>query len=405
MSRPNCKRQRLSYSRSYSDLPPELLELISRNLSGPDIARFMSVCSSWKKAAEGQQFRGAFLLLPIPAESSLSNKPPPTLQLMRGGTEVAYTLEKKTVEKLLNRGVCVGASHEWLFMVDEYGNFWLFNIFSGKEIQLPYFKIVTHVVDFDYERLPIEKALLSASPSYDENFKAVIIYGHDKKLWHCGGQRNKWTPLSNDGRCLDAVWKNDDNLYALNEGQIVVVFDFKISEPKKSRVFSPFYLERLKIDYDFIQYYLVVSEGDMLLIQRVIGDRVNGDGQIVNEEDLLPEDDEDGNNHPLVCPYRTLGFVILKWDLELCAWKEVESLPDDQAIVLGGNQTIALSVKNYPGIKKNSIYFSDNYWDRMKEDYLYGGHDNGIYDLETRSVEMFVDSNRFDPTPFWITIL
>lgn len=64
------------------------------------------------------------------------------------------------------------------------------------------------------------------------NFNTVIIYGHDYKLWYCGGQggRNKWTLLSNYDRYIDAV-RDNDNLYTLEDGQIVVMLDFKKSKP------------------------------------------------------------------------------------------------------------------------------------------------------------------------------
>lgn len=65
------------------------------------------------------------------------------------GYEVTYTAEKKNVEKLPNCGIWVGSSQKWLFVVDEYYNFWLFNNFSCKEIQLLYFKVVLCCADFD----------------------------------------------------------------------------------------------------------------------------------------------------------------------------------------------------------------------------------------------------------------
>ncbi|KAL3828316.1 hypothetical protein ACJIZ3_017118 [Penstemon smallii] len=67
---------------------------------------------------------------------------------------------------------------------------------------------------------------------------------------------------------------------------------------------------------------------------------------------------------------------------------------------------MAVSSVENPEVKGNSIYFTDDYWDRMDEDYSYGGHDMGIFSLEDGTIEPLLDSNqqRFEPTPFWISL-
>ncbi|KAL3820730.1 hypothetical protein ACJIZ3_006635 [Penstemon smallii] len=42
-------------------------------------------------------------------------------------------------------------------------------------------------------------------------------------------------------------------------------------------------------------------------------------------------------------------------------------------------------------VKGNSIYFTDDYWDRIDEDYCYGGHDMGIFSLEDGTIEPLLD--------------
>ncbi|KAL3828317.1 hypothetical protein ACJIZ3_017119 [Penstemon smallii] len=63
------------------------------------------------------------------------------------------------------------------------------------------------------------------------------------------------------------------------------------------------------------------------------------------------------------------------------------------------------SVENQE-LKGNSIYFTDDYWDRMDEDYCYGGHDMGIFSLEDGTIEPLFYSNqqRYEPSPFWISL-
>ena len=65
---------------------------------------------------------------------------------------------------------------------------------------------------------------------------------------------------------------------------------------------------------------------------------------------------------------------------------------------------MSFSSSVFPECEKNSIYFTDDNWDEMNCDYLYGGHDNGIYNLETQAFKTCFefDYDKFDSPLFWI---
>ena len=66
-------------------------------------------------------------------------------------------------------------------------------------------------------------------------------------------------------------------------------------------------------------------------------------------------------------------FEIFKLDfVDNDQWVDVKSL-GDRVLFLGGNHSMSVSTNDFPECKRNSIYFTDHYWERMNEDYSHGG--------------------------------
>jgi hypothetical protein len=135
-----------------------------------------------------------------------------------------------------------------------------------------------------------------------------------------------------------------------------------------------------------------------LLVVRRIGEFVDEEGRVLHEGDLLT----DKAAEPLVCAYRTLLFGLFRMDFDKETWVSMTSL-DDQAVFVGGNHSASVLTCDLPGCEKNSVYFTDDYWERMNEDYLYGGHDMGVYNLKDKSVKHFyqLDALKIQPPPCW----
>ncbi|KAF6146093.1 hypothetical protein GIB67_033452 [Kingdonia uniflora] len=75
----------------------------------------------------------------------------------------------------------------------------------------------------------------------------------------------------------------------------------------------------------------------------------------------------------------------------------------DYAIFVGNNYSFSLSISEYPELKRNSIYFTDDYSEIYEEG---GGRNTGIFDNEEETIE-FIDlgldmRSAFSP-PLWIT--
>ncbi|KAG8369756.1 hypothetical protein BUALT_Bualt14G0046800 [Buddleja alternifolia] len=290
-----------------------------------------------------------------------------------------FNLQTKTSHKLINLPKnpkdlrFVGSSHGWLIVMDKNTNIlFLLNPFSETLIHLPTKNTPSTIV----------KAILSANPSSHKNYTVILIYEHgysNMKLAFCRHGDEEWTYLEGEATYYDVVCTdlNNNILFALGPGPLVEAWDLDIPVPKKITLIQDSCPKTLYIG-EFVRY----------------------DGEVVYEGDTLT----DYASEPLVCPYKTVDFKVYKLDLDNKNWIEVECL-GDFAMFLGGNQSMMLSTTIHRELKRNVIYFTDDYWDRMNEDYNYGGPDMGIYDMEEESImECEEQLQRIVPPPFWITL-
>lgn len=403
----------------WSQLQTELLEFIFSKLSFVDQVRFKAVCSSWLVSglsymSSPQQIfthHTPFLMLP-PKEEEADDENSTRL----------YSIEEKRVynyknaPKELRDSCCVGSSHGWLVILDQKSNPYLLNLFSSTKIQLPTketFPNLNREVAFEYLQkwVLIKKGVLSSNPSCNIDYVVMIIYNNGSRLAFCKHGACAWTDLNGNYRTYADILCYNNQLFALGCEGSIEVWDFNNSKddflvktiniqpsfPNKIPQFEMYSCSDLYSSH----LYLVESCGDVLLVARFVGEFVCN-GKPIYEADLLTIED----TQPLLCPYQTLDFCVYKLDFDQKKWLDVENM-NDRVLFLGGSHSVSLSAQEHPEYKRNSIYFTDNYWDRMDEDYFYGGHDIGVFGLEDKSVEMFyhlIDSDvmRLEPTPFWV---
>lgn len=381
---------------SWSELHQDLLELIASKLSYIDILRFKAVCSSWLAATE-RYSSGPLLIV------SLTKKPD------EGDVRLgAFSFKDKTTYDLNvvlenyedissdSEGVrFIGSSHGWLVAISRNSELYLLNLFSRTCITLPGKDTIpppeTCGPKFPLVQSPtlIQKVILTANPSLDDNYKVIITCDSRKKLAFCGSGDKKWVGFSNSEGYVDLVW-HDMLLYTLKEGIKIEIWEFADScFPTIKICVECCCAKELFFPSDLCstQWYLVPSLGELLFIVRHIGEYFDA------EED----------NH-LFYPYRTLKFQVYKLNMIEKKLEEVTSLKD-QVIFLGGNHGISVSARDYQEFKANSIYFTDDYWDRMYEDYIHGGHDLGSFNLKDKIISPHFESlylEKFEPTPFWV---
>ena len=308
---------------------------------------------------------------------------------------------------------CVGSSQGWLVVLDNKANPHLFSPFSNDKIQLPSFptELKPKVSDSYFVQHLLKLFILKTVLLFDNQNKhiVVVIYGNSSRLAFCmhGDNNTTWTDFGTprSGPYCDIICYNNQ-LYALKDNGLVEAWNFggSTSFPTKIMSFRPVIdvsnNKELFPPHKFsTQSYLVESRGQLLLVNRFIGNFVNSKGVIVDESYLLDTEDK----QPLVCPYRTKVFHVYKLDFGRNRWEKVESL-GDRVIFLGGNQSVSLSIRDVQGFESNTIYYTDDNWYQMNEDYLYGGHDCGVFNLKDGSLKTLYqcDFEKIDPPPFWI---
>ncbi|KAL2469477.1 F-box family protein with a domain of unknown function (DUF295) [Abeliophyllum distichum] len=333
---------------------------------------------------------------------------------------------KVDLEKLQNWRF-VGSSHGWFVILNEKADPILLNVFSAICHQLPGKETFPHVdsmrevenevFEIHYKswnysvthssetlrQLLVVKAVLSSDPSCDANCAVIVMYDvPTSKLAFCRLGDSRWTGFGGEIQSYYDIVSKDNMLYALGGGPAIEVWDFHESTPVRKIIIQPPCPQKLKearqiypSDLYSSKWYFVFSSCEMFLVVRYIGEFVGYDGEVVYEGDTL--------TNYFIFPYRTVKFHVYKLDFDQKIWLPVESL-NDSALFVGGNHSVSLSVKEHPGCKANSIYFTDDYWARMNEHDAYGGHDMGIFKLGDGRIEQLFDYDiqKFELPPFWI---
>ncbi|KAI4371935.1 hypothetical protein MLD38_010229 [Melastoma candidum] len=339
-------------------------------------------------------------------------------------------------------GRCVGSSRGYLLLLDHQCNPFLLNPFDATRLALPpldtfpcilgtYFSrdgtLHAHyrtrsLGRFDHTSLvPVEnlreffihKAIVATSsplPGGSTDFFVVAICGDDSRLVYARPADSSWNEIPEGGRRRsyhDVICRSGTIFALSSEGFVrawdvkarvpLILMDIECSFPKRSVEFLKS-MGELYSNHN----YLVETDGTLLLVVRLIGEFVNGNNEPVTEADLLIDTD----THPLVCPYRTLQFHVYILDKESQDWVAVDHIGiGGQALFIGGSESTSVSAAKFPGCERGSIYFTDDYWERVDEDYLYGGHDIGVYNIGSGRISQLCElgSDKIEPPPFWVT--
>lgn len=339
---------------------------------------------------------------------------------------------------------CVGSSHGYLVLLDHDCNPFLLSPFDGRFISLPPLETFPCILGTYFSRdgnlhahyktrllglfesaslIPaktlrdsfIRKAIVATSCPHlrsgeEIDSSVVAICGGDLRLVYARPGDCSWTEFPEGGRrrSYSDVICRLGRLFALSSEGFVqawdmkgrvpgIVMDVKSSFPKRSAEF----MQSMRGLYSSNDY-LVETGGRLLLVVRFIGEFVNEDGVPITEADLITDTD----THPLVCPYRTLHFHIYILDEDLEEWVAVDHIGiGGQALFIGGSESTSVSAAKFPGCEGDSIYFTDDYWERVDEDYLYGGHDIGVYDIRSGHIKQLCElgMDKIEPPPFWLT--
>ncbi|KAL3619290.1 hypothetical protein CASFOL_036860 [Castilleja foliolosa] len=322
--------------------------------------------------------------------------------------------EDKEVTDLMSKPnhhrVLRGSSHGWLALFNKQNlDLFLYNPISRRHIKLPPIHSLSKV----------SKVILSCSPD-EENCRAVMIHGDaDSMAFCCPGRSKGWTPIGPE--TYECVYSSEQELlFGLTNDDKLETWDIRdLSSPKmikSSKLFSDNCsdededeeLER-KEAKDFCTYeeHLVVAGHDLLNVTQYIMENVGTDGLYVDDCN-----DKGSDN----CPHLTVDLRVYKYDPDERGAFTVAGL-DGLALFVGlEGDTVALPASSFPGLKANSIYYTDTIgtsnWTsshdgKCDEDAPFGGHDIGIFNYDDKTVSSCyypcdVQSiQRILPSPMW----
>ncbi|XP_009629323.1 putative F-box protein At5g55150 [Nicotiana tomentosiformis] len=380
----------------WSELQHDLLVLIARRLNLiEDYLSFGTVCKSWHVVVVATKCNFNSDLPRVPWLMLAEEDQEDDKSCCRKFFSLYNSMIlKKRIPKATGKR-CI-ESMGWLITVGEDdGEISLLHPFSGVEIELPHQK---DYHDHHWMRTSIRKAVLSASPSHTSHYVLMVIEVKFLRFWRSGDLR--WTKIKwEEGTHFpysDIVYFNG-HFYALDFTGRIVVCDVTGPEPTKSHVVAqlPFYLGQIRGQTYILEslgsLFVVVRNGCQLRLPKDDFDRIplTFIQQVENEEYLT---------------YGTLEFIVYRVDLAAGQGTQTREL-GGTAFFLGASASLSVQASQFPGIKPNHIYFTDDFL----ESYIFyeegGGLDMGVFNLADGSIQPHyegVSLSRFCP-PIWVT--
>ncbi|KAF7098135.1 hypothetical protein CFC21_099901 [Triticum aestivum] len=217
------------------------------------------------------------------------------------------------------------------------------------------------------------------SDASTESFIVVLIHNPMRQLSYARVGDDKWTWLPPHDIYDDCTYKNG-LLYAATATGEIHAFD--LSGPFASMKIIMGASENVSAG----SVYIVQAPwGDLLLIGRIFGDY-----------DLEPE--------PGASVFWQTGRInMYEVDKVASKLKEINSLRA-HVLFLGHNQSLCLNAEEYPALKANHVYFTDDsfFWTTgLKNNHC----DMGVLDLDDNSREEIISPHLCSnfPAPMWIT--
>ncbi|XWS08715.1 hypothetical protein CRYUN_Cryun40dG0024900 [Craigia yunnanensis] len=374
-----------SSSSLVDQVPTDILRSIFNRLTFIDLVQAKAVCSSWNSL--GEEFVSRMLWLMLPSKEEVEGGDGTDVNnngyggfFNLGETQV-YSL--KEIPKEFRESCCIGSSNGWLIFLEEKAVPFPLNPFRQVKIQLPsvdHLLGLLKIMEGEYELgycvfkkqqmrdCYIRKAVLTGEPDCNnKNYGLILLCKEGKEIAYHESGDSYWTVLDVSHPPYQDIICHENYLYALSEENNIEVWDVQGGcVRKKFDIVPPFPEKSLAKGNSFgdlctSRFYLVESCGDLLLVVRYIGEFEDWNGTLVREEDRLTEH----CTHP---------------------------------------KSVSVSAQSFLNCEKNSVYFTVDFWEKMEEDYLYGGHDMGIYNLKDDSVKPIYEfsSDKIQPPPCWI---
>jgi hypothetical protein len=402
--------QEATVNKDSLDLPGEILCEILARLEIPDLVRAGCVCSSWHTAYTSLCSSGWYKRQQTPCLLYTSES---------AGDDVAflYSLAEKRIykltlpEPLIRSRYLIGSSNGWLVTADERAELHILNPITGEQIALPSVTTIEHVkpifddsgavqqceiqqyygeelLDYGPDVVVLDKLrdklyvkAFVFSDSSKGIYVVVLIHNPICQLSFAWAGDSKWTWLPPGADYEDCIYM-DGFLYAVTSTGAVDGFDLTGCAVVKKVILD----EMRKCVSDRV-YIVQAPSGDLL---QVLRDQraVNGNDQERDRSQVTME---------------TRNIMLCKVDMAAKELVEISSL-DGYALFLGFNQSLCLSVEEYPQLKANHVYLTDDdsdaaFWNSSCRDIC-------VINLEKNSKKEIVAPQPWCnwPAPIWITL-
>ncbi|CAJ2647846.1 unnamed protein product [Trifolium pratense] len=356
----------MAMKRDWANLDSLALNVILEKLIEPiDHIWFGSVCKNWQSIANlnhqyNHQFRGNILpMLMIPIE----NTSPEKRSLYSVLANRVYPFELT----MLYKQRCCGSSYGWLATIDEEEVITWVNPFKDvAPIILPWINIYNRYKN--YPEFNVHKVTLSADPiSSPNDYVVAAIYTTCGCLAFMKAGQKFWTYIDQTHhRGFIDVTFYKGLVYAVNRRKTIVSFDLCYSsDPKGNNMKTPNVLLQggNHETYSPLTYLVKSLEGELWMVRRFV------------------TIDDQGNNKGT----HSLHVFKLEFDdkgEKLLGLTKLDSLGDN-ILFVGDNDPVSVSASYFSKyLQKDSIYYSDNYFDDEPVCYPQGPFDLGIYNVK-----------------------
>ncbi|CAL9061109.1 unnamed protein product [Musa banksii] len=376
---------------NWSELTKDVLGMIHGELSICDYIRFRAVCKHWNLVSKFEDHRRLRAQAPWLMLSGDDNS---TAKFFSIVEKKIYKIQRP--QPMIGRRIYVGSCHGWLATLDGRCNMHLLNPLTGAQIPLPsvltllfmredIYNVEGQITNFNVEqdynqyclwREFIQKVVLSKAPDADKDFTIMMIYSHCSRLAFARAGDKAWTPISSPYSYSDIIYHNA-KFYTINFQQVVETW-----EPHELAFEHIIFIADLS-SYDLPRgsniYYLVESLDSNLML-------VHKNKKILGY-----------TNNP-----KNIMCTIFSLDEETCKWKRVNNL-HEQTLFIGKNRSMCLSTIDFPELKQNCIYYTNDMFD------IYGSYKDtrlqiGIFYLEdemTRPIDHL--GYHYWPPLLWLT--
>lgn len=198
---------------------------------------------------------------------------------------------------------------------------------------------------------------------------------------------------------MDSFYNEDDGLfYVLRSHRSVFTLNFN----GPSLVVKKIMRRVRKGDDPSSMYILQAPWGDILQIWRWRS-YVDSSTPVELPRDLLGHNEDDIDRY---IELRTTEIEVYKVDLENQALVKLTSLAD-HALFLGYNSTMCFATKDFPTLKPNCVYITDDSFEYVNM-CKHNWRETGVWNIENKSLQTFdgdllTNSWMNWPSPVWIT--